>query len=80
MLVNRVRIQGFIVFDFAERYGEGLRQMTDWLRQGRLKYKEDVVDGLERAPAAFIGLLQGRNFGKQLVRVSSEPVRAARNG
>jgi NADPH-dependent curcumin reductase CurA len=73
VLVNRVRIQGFIVFDFAARYKEGLGQLTAWLREGKLKYREDVVDGLERAPAALIGLLQGKNFGKQLVRVGPEP-------
>jgi len=76
VLVSRVRIQGFIVFDFAARYPEGLRQLTEWLRQGKLRYREDVVDGLERAPAALIGLLQGRNFGKQLVRVGPEPAAA----
>ena len=76
VLVNRVRIQGFIVFDFAARYKEGLAQLTDWLRQGKLKYREDVVDGLERAPAGLIGLLQGKNFGKMLVRVGPEPAAA----
>lgn len=76
VLVSRVRIQGFIVFDFAARYPEGLRQLTEWLRQGKLRYREDVVDGLERAPAALIGLLKGRNFGKQLVRVGPEPAAA----
>jgi NADPH-dependent curcumin reductase CurA len=73
VLVNRVRIQGFIVFDFAARYKEGLAQLTEWLRQGKLKYREDVVDGLEQAPAALIGLLRGRNFGKMLVRIGPEP-------
>ena len=76
VLVNRVRIQGFIVVDFAARYKEGLAQLTDWLRQGKLKYREDVVDGLERAPGGLIGLLQGRNFGKMLVRVGPEPAAA----
>jgi NADPH-dependent curcumin reductase len=73
ILVNRVRIQGFIVFDFAARYKEGLARLTEWVRQGTLKYREDLVDGLERAPGAFIGLLQGRNFGKMIVRVGPEP-------
>jgi NADPH-dependent curcumin reductase CurA len=76
VLVNRVRIQGFLVFDFAARYREGLAQLTMWLQEGRLAYREDVVDGLERAPEALIGLLEGRNFGKMLVRVSPEPVGA----
>jgi len=73
VLVNRVRIQGFIVVDFSARYKEGLAQLTEWVRQGKLKYREDVVDGLERAPGALIGLLQGRNFGKAVVRVGPEP-------
>jgi NADPH-dependent curcumin reductase CurA len=73
VLVNRVRIQGFLVFDFAARYKEGLAQLTAWLREGKLRYREDVVDGLERAPAALTGLLQGKNFGKMLVRVGPEP-------
>jgi NADPH-dependent curcumin reductase CurA len=74
VLVNRVRIQGFLVFDFAARYKEGLAQLAEWLRQGRLRYREDIVEGLERAPGAFIDLLQGRNFGKMLVRVGPDPV------
>jgi NADPH-dependent curcumin reductase CurA len=73
VLVNRVRIQGFLVFDFAARYREGLAQLGAWVREGRLKYREDVVEGLERAPAALIGLLQGQNFGKMLVRLGPEP-------
>jgi hypothetical protein len=79
VLVNRVRIQGFLVFDFAARYREGLAQLGEWVRQGRLRYREDVVDGLERAPAALVGVLQGRNFGKMLVRLGPEPA-AARAG
>jgi hypothetical protein len=74
VLTNRVRIQGFIVFDFAARYKEGLAQLTEWVRQGKLTYREDMVDGLERAPGALIGLLQGKNFGKVIVRVGPEPV------
>jgi NADPH-dependent curcumin reductase CurA len=80
VLVNRVRIQGFIVFDFAARYKEGLAQLTEWVRAGQLRYREDVVDGLERAPAALIGLLQGRNFGKMLVRVGPDPTSAVAAG
>jgi len=76
VLVNRVRIQGFLVFDFAARYKEGLAQLTEWLRQGRLRYREDIVEGLERAPRALTDLLQGRNFGKMLVRVGLDPVMA----
>jgi hypothetical protein len=74
VLIKRVRIQGFIVSDYAARFREGLARLTAWLREGRLQYREDVVDGLERAPEALIRLLQGRNFGKMLVRVGPDPV------
>ena len=54
---------------FAPRYEDGLRQLSTWLKEKRLVYREDVVDGLENAPRAFIGMLQGKNIGKQLVKV-----------
>ncbi len=72
VLSNRVTIRGFIVWDFAEQEREFLDQVGAWIREGRLKYREDIVDGLENAPQAFQGLLQGRNFGKLVVRVSSD--------
>jgi NADPH-dependent curcumin reductase len=75
LLANRALIKGFIVSDHADRTDDFLRDCTQWVREGRLKYREDVVDGLEQAPAAFIGLLQGKNFGKLLVRVSQDPTR-----
>ena len=78
--MNRVRIRGFLVFDFAARYKEGLAQLTEWLRQGRLRYREDIVEGLERAPGALTDLLHGRNFGKMLVRVVPEPAVARAPG
>ncbi len=71
VLRKRLTVRGFIVSDFAGRLGDFLREAGEWLRSGRLKYREHVVDGLENAPAAFLGLLQGRNFGKLLVRVAS---------
>lgn len=69
ILTKRLRIQGFIVWDFNAQYGEFLREMGAWVREGKLKYREDVVDGLEKAPEAFIGMLRGDNFGKVVVRV-----------
>ena len=66
-------MQGMLVFDYRDRYPEGLRQMARWIDEGRVKYKEDIVDGLENAPSAFIGLLRGENFGKRLIRVSEDP-------
>jgi NADPH-dependent curcumin reductase len=70
VLRKRLAIQGFIVSDHARRQPDFLRDMSQWLAAGRLKYREDVVEGLERAPEAFIGLLQGKNFGKLVVKVA----------
>jgi NADPH-dependent curcumin reductase CurA len=75
LLFNRVLVKGFIVSDHMARLGDFLRDAGGWVREGRLEYREDVVVGLEKAPEAFIGLLQGRNFGKQLVRVGEDPTR-----
>jgi len=70
LVVKRAKAQGFLVSDYAERFPEGLQGMRQWLRQGKLKYREDVAQGLENAPQAFIGMLQGKNLGKQLVQAS----------
>ena len=72
---KRLHIQGFIVGDQWQRFGEYRAMAAPLLRAGRLKYREDIVDGLDNAPEAFIGLLQGRNFGKLLVRLSPDPTR-----
>ncbi len=68
-IVKRLTMQGFLVFDFAARYDESLKQMAAWLKAGRLQYREDVVEGIEKAPEAFIGMLKGDNIGKRLVKV-----------
>jgi NADPH-dependent curcumin reductase len=70
ILTKRLNLRGFIVSDFASRQADFLRDVSAWLREGRIKHREDVVDGLERAPRALIGLLRGENFGKLLVRVA----------
>ncbi len=71
ILVKRLTIRGFIVFDFyGPRFDEFLERTSAWLRDGSLTYREDVVDGLERAPEAFVGLLAGRNFGKLVVKIA----------
>ena len=62
--------RGFIVSDFSIRYGDFMRDVSAWVREGRIKYREDVVEGLENAPTAIIGLLRGENFGKLLVSVA----------
>ncbi len=68
ILMRQAKVEGFLVMQFAAKYAEGLRRMAAWLKEGKLKYREDIAAGLENAPAAFIGMLQGRNTGKQLVK------------
>jgi NADPH-dependent curcumin reductase len=72
VLTKRLNIRGFIVSDFAARHGDFLRDMSQWVREGKVKHKEFVTEGLDSAPAAFMGLLKGANFGKQLVRVGPD--------
>jgi hypothetical protein len=70
ILVNRIRMQGMIVFDWRERYGEAIKALAGYAAQGKLKYRESVLEGIERAPQGLIGLLKGQNFGKQLVKLA----------
>ena len=73
LLTKRARIQGFIVFDdYGDRQPEFVSAMAPWVRDGKVKFREHIVDGLEQAPEAFIGLLEGRNFGKLVVRVTQD--------
>ena len=72
-LTHRVTTRGFIVWDYQDQYDEALRELSGWVRDGRLKYREDIVDGLENAPKAFRGLLRGENFGKLSIRVCADP-------
>ena len=74
-LVRRLMIRGFIVFDHAHLEPDFIRDVGGWIRSGALKYREDVVEGLDNAVGAFLGLLRGENFGKLLVRVSDDPTR-----
>ncbi len=74
LLTNRVLVKGFIVSDHLDRMPAFLADCTTWVREGRLKFREDIVDGLQNAPTAFIGLLEGKNFGKMLVRVANDRV------
>jgi NADPH-dependent curcumin reductase CurA len=76
LLFNRVTVRGFIVSDHVDRLPAFLADMAGWVRQGRIKYREDVVEGLDQAPRAFIGLLRGENLGKLLVKVGPDPTRA----
>ena len=72
LLVKQAKAEGFLVFQYANRYAEGLKQMAEWILQGKLKYREDIEHGIENAPRAFMEMLKGRNTGKQLVKLSEE--------
>jgi NADPH-dependent curcumin reductase CurA len=69
ILVNRLRVQGMIVFDWKDRYGEAMKALGGYFAEGKLRYRESVVHGLDNAPRGLIDLLGGRNFGKQLVKL-----------
>ena len=73
LLVNRARMQGLLVHDWADRRSEGIAQMAAWNDDGKLRYQEDVIEGIENMPKAFLRLLRGENFGKQLVK-AGDPV------
>ena len=75
MVRKRLKIQGFIVSDQRHRYAEFRAAVAPLVKSGQLKYREDIVDGIDAAPEAFIGLLQGKNFGKLLVRLAPDPTR-----
>jgi len=69
VVTKRLRLQGFIISDHFDRFDEFAREATEWVHDGRLQYRETVVDGIENAPKAFLGLLRGDNIGKMLVKV-----------
>jgi len=73
LLTRRIKMQGFIIFDdYGPRFGEFFKNMVIWYKEGKIKSREDMADGLENAPQAFIGLLEGKNFGKLIVRVAED--------
>lgn len=72
-MVKRLRMEGFIVMDFAHEDAAALRALQTWVASGQIKVIEDIVEGLENAPAALIGLLAGENKGKRMVRVAADP-------
>jgi NADPH-dependent curcumin reductase CurA len=76
LLVQRAMMKGFIVSDHNDRAPAFIQQVAPLVMSGRIKFREDIVDGLDNAPGAFIGLLAGKNFGKLMVRVSADPTRA----
>ena len=72
LLVNRARMEGIVVFDWAERYPEAAAQMAQWMKEGSFKTREDIVEGLENFPQTLLMLFEGRNFGKLILKVADE--------
>ncbi|EGQ8019600.1 NADP-dependent oxidoreductase [Vibrio alginolyticus] len=71
LLTKRIKVQGFIIFDdYGHRYGEFAQDINQWLAEGKIQYREHLVQGLHNAPEAFIGLLEGKNFGKLVVQIN----------
>ena len=68
-IVKRCRVEGFLILDYQHRFGEGIAELARWLREGKLKHREDIVEGFENTPRAFIGMLEGDNVGKRIVKV-----------
>ncbi len=68
-ITHRLRMEGFVVFDYAARFDEARAELQRWLREGTLLHREHIVDGLESAPSVFAGLFRGENFGRAVVRV-----------
>ncbi|MFY0575758.1 zinc-binding dehydrogenase [Cystobacter fuscus] len=74
LLVNRASMTGMVVFDYAERYGEAVREMAGWMAAGKLKSREDIVQGLETFPDTLLKLFKGENTGKLVLQVAKEQV------
>ncbi|MBN9426612.1 MAG: NADP-dependent oxidoreductase [Burkholderiales bacterium] len=72
VLVARARVEGFIATDWMHRWDEAVRQLSAWMREGRLTHLEEVLDGIEAAPASIAGLYRGENFGKRVIRLASD--------
>jgi NADPH-dependent curcumin reductase CurA len=70
LIVKQARVEGFLVFQFFDKFGPAAAEMAGWIKEGKLKYCEDIVEGFENLPRAFIGMLQGDNTGKRLVKVA----------
>lgn len=72
LLVKRARMQGLIVLDYRDRYAEGLAALTPWVRDGSIRYCEEILDGIEHAPGSIAALYRGENLGKRLIRLADE--------
>jgi NADPH-dependent curcumin reductase CurA len=72
LLVKRARMQGFLILDYAPRYSEALQALSQWVRTGLIRYREDILEGIEQAPGSIAGLYRGENLGKRLIRIAPE--------
>ncbi len=72
LLTKRARMQGYVIFDYAPRYGEALAELVPWVQAGRIRFREDILAGIEHAPDAIAGLYRGDNLGKRLIRIAPE--------
>ena len=72
LLIKRARMQGLVVLDYLARYDEAVRELTAWIRAGKIGYREDILEGIEQAPGSIAGLYRGENLGKRLIRIAAE--------
>jgi NADPH-dependent curcumin reductase CurA len=72
LLTKRARMQGFVIFDYAARFVEARAALAQWVRNGTLRYREDILEGIEHAPGAIAGLYRGENLGKRLIRLAQD--------
>ncbi|WHZ12414.1 MAG: Putative oxidoreductase YncB [Burkholderiaceae bacterium] len=72
LLVKRARMQGFLVFDYAQRFPEALQELESWVRAGQIHFREDILDGIDKAPGSIASLYRGENLGKRLIRIAPE--------
>jgi NADPH-dependent curcumin reductase CurA len=72
LLVKRARMEGFLIFDYAQRFPEALQELEGWVRAGQVHFREDILDGIEEAPGSIAGLYRGENLGKRLIRIAPE--------
>jgi hypothetical protein len=72
LLVKRARVQGFLIFDYASRFAEARAALAQWVRSGAIRYREDILEGIDQAPGAIAGLYRGENLGKRLIRIAPD--------
>ena len=69
LLNKSARMQGFLIWDYEHRYNEAVTRLASWIRSGQLRYREEILEGIEQAPDAIAGLYRGENMGKRVIRI-----------